>query len=151
MTALGAYLQADHRYCDSLFELIEPLAAEGQWPKVEQAYDAFEAAVEQHLDREEAVLFPALEAAGAGALGPTKMMRAEHEGMRDLLTQLGDAVRCRAVGEVAAVIDTLRIMLQQHNMKEENVLYPMADRVLADRSGELMQLMERRRPFVRAR
>jgi len=37
--------------------------------------------------------------------------------------------------------ESLNIMLQQHNMKEENILYPMTDRVLAAQQRELVEEM----------
>ncbi len=38
--------------------------------------------------------------------------------------------------------ETLLIMMQQHNLKEENVLYPMCDQHLSSRSTELLALLE---------
>ena len=35
--------------------------------------------------------------------------------------------------------DTLLIMIQQHNMKEENVLYPMCDQHLTDDASSLLE------------
>ena len=42
--------------------------------------------------------------------------------------------------ENSGIADTLLIMMQQHNMKEENILYPMCDQHL---SNELAPLLER--------
>ncbi|MBP8902813.1 MAG: hemerythrin domain-containing protein, partial [Thiobacillaceae bacterium] len=38
--------------------------------------------------------------------------------------------------------ETLLMLMRQHNMKEENILYPMADQALADESGTLVARME---------
>ena len=38
--------------------------------------------------------------------------------------------------------DTLLIMMQQHNMKEENILYPMCDQHLAGETPELLARLE---------
>ncbi|TRZ68118.1 MAG: hemerythrin domain-containing protein, partial [Rhodocyclaceae bacterium] len=38
------------------------------------------------------------------------------------------------------VAETLLILMQQHNMKEENILYPMCDQALA---AQVEQLSER--------
>jgi iron-sulfur cluster repair protein YtfE (RIC family) len=147
---VSQYLQTEHRYCDELFDLIEPLAVAAKWQEAREALLAFQTALTQHLDREERVLFPAMEAAHGGPMGPTRMMRMEHDGMRDLLVQMEEAVGRADAEQLSAVVETLRILLQQHNMKEESVLYPMADRLLADRIGDLLQAMEARRTPARA-
>ncbi len=38
--------------------------------------------------------------------------------------------------------ETLLILMQQHNMKEERILYPMADEVLARDSEQLLAQMK---------
>jgi hemerythrin-like domain-containing protein len=144
MKNLTEYLRRDHRYCDGLFELMVPLAQTGNWGEAQQALQAFEAALELHLAREEQVLFPAMERALGGPTGPTQMMRIEHAGMRDLLGQIRDALERSEADELDAAAETLRITLQQHNLKEESVLYPMADRLLQDEAHEVLQAFEGR-------
>jgi iron-sulfur cluster repair protein YtfE (RIC family) len=144
MKTLSQYLRSDHRYCDELFELVAPLAQAGKWQEARHALEAFEEALERHLAREERVLFPALERAHGAPMGPTHMMRIEHRGMRDLLLQMRDTLERSDADELDAATQTLRITLQQHNMKEEGVLYPMADRLLHAEAGELLQAFEGR-------
>jgi iron-sulfur cluster repair protein YtfE (RIC family) len=148
MTELSRYLRADHRYCDGLVDLIEPLAVNGKWDEARQALAAFLRAQEQHIEREERVLFPAMEQAHGAPLGPVRMMRAEHEDMRALLVRTAAAVSRRDPAELAAVMQTLRMVLQQHCLKEESVLYPMADVLLAGQDANLVQALESRRPIV---
>lgn len=144
MKRLSEYLQSDHRYCDELFELVGPLAQAGKWEEAQQALEAFEQALERHLAREEQVLFPALERAHGGPMGPTHMMRIEHGGMRDLLAQMQDGLVRKDADELDAAMETLRITLQQHNMKEEAILYPMADRLLDSEASAVLQALEGR-------
>jgi iron-sulfur cluster repair protein YtfE (RIC family) len=146
MKSLTQYLQSDHRYCDGLVELVAPLAQAGKWQEARHALQAFEEALERHLRREEHVLFPAVENAHGGPLGPTHMMRMEHRGMRDLLLQMHEALDRADGEELDAASETLRIMLQQHNLKEEGVLYPMADRLLQAQARDLLQAFEGRLP-----
>ena len=44
-----------------------------------------------------------------------------------------------AADEYAGNAETLLIMMQQHNMKEENILYPMCDQHLGNDGGVLEQ------------
>ena len=41
---------------------------------------------------------------------------------------------------VAATCDTLLVLMQQHNMKEENILYPMCDSRIPDAATLLQEL-----------
>ncbi|MDP3033441.1 MAG: hemerythrin domain-containing protein, partial [Rhodocyclaceae bacterium] len=92
---------------------------------------------------EEAVLFPAFEAATGMAGGPTQMMRSEHARMRELLGQMRSAQTAQEGDAFAGAAETLLVFMQQHNLKEENILYPMCDRSLAAQSeGLAAQLQE---------
>jgi iron-sulfur cluster repair protein YtfE (RIC family) len=44
--------------------------------------------------------------------------------------------------EILEVGETLLILMQQHNMKEEGILYPMVDQHLAPYREELMDRMD---------
>jgi DUF438 domain-containing protein len=67
--------------------------------------------------------------------GPTQVMRGEHAQMRLLLTAAASALTAQDVDDYAGNAETLLIMMQQHNVKEENVLYPMCDQHLADQTS----------------
>jgi hemerythrin-like domain-containing protein len=62
--------------------------------------------------------------------GPTEVMRGEHRQMRDLLAQMEGALAVRDSDTFGGAAETLLILMQQHNMKEENILYPMCDNAL---------------------
>jgi hemerythrin-like domain-containing protein len=94
--------------------------------------------MEQHFHLEEDALFPALEQRAQQSSGPTRVMRLEHQDMRQLLKDLRDALSARNADRFLGLSETLLIMMQQHNYKEENVLYRMADYVLADDRPEIL-------------
>jgi hemerythrin-like domain-containing protein len=125
--AAGAveFFTGDHRACDELWAAVESAAEGGDASSVRSAFQAFDRATRRHFEMEEQVLFPAFEEATGMTMGPTRMMRLEHEQMRGLLAQMAAA----AASNVAALIecgDTLLMLTQQHNTKEEGMLYPMA-------------------------
>jgi hypothetical protein len=66
-------------------------------------------------------------------------MRMEHQQMRLLLDELAAAVRARDRDTCLGDLETLHFLGQQHNAKEEGILYPLADRSLGDGSESLMQ------------
>jgi hemerythrin-like domain-containing protein len=97
--------------------------------------------MQAHFQAEEEVLFPAFEAATGMRAGPTQMMRYEHEQMRSLLEQWVTGCAAQDEEGCAGVAETLLMLMQQHNMKEENILYPMCDQALdaqAERIGTEM-------------
>lgn len=128
-------LTAQHRACDAAFVKIEQAAARGDWQGATSALRAFVDETEAHFGFEEGTLFPALEAAAPGARGPTTVMRSEHAQMREMFAGLGEALAARDQDALTETADILLLVMQQHNAKEENVLYPIADRSL---SSELL-------------
>ncbi len=81
--------------------------------------------LESHLTLEEQRLFPAFEQATGITQGPTVVMRDEHQQMRQLSQQAYQAIESGDTETALAILDTLNILIQQHNVKEENILYPM--------------------------
>lgn len=99
-----------------------------------------------HHAKEEGRLFPLLEERGIPRQGPIGVMLSEHEegrgyvrGMAGVIEgfERGDAVAVRSLIENARGYTGL---LRQHIMKEDNVLFPMGDRVLT--SEDQQQLVE---------
>ncbi|OHC69549.1 MAG: hemerythrin [Rhodocyclales bacterium GWA2_65_20] len=124
-------LQHHHKHCDDLFATAEAQAHAGDWTACTGASAKFLDELEAHFATEEQVLFPAFEAATGMSSGPTQVMRMEHAQMRELMAQMAAALKQQDSGAFAGIADTLLIMMQQHNMKEENILYPMCDSSLA--------------------
>ena len=123
-------LPAHHRHCDALFVAAEESAQRGDWAAAAPAFAHFNNQMKTHFEAEEGLLFPAFEAATGMSEGPTQMMRYEHEQMRSLLSQLEAACAVHDGEGYAGVAETLLMLMQQHNMKEENMLYPMCDQAL---------------------
>jgi iron-sulfur cluster repair protein YtfE (RIC family) len=124
-------LPKHHKQCDHLFAAAEELAVAERWPECADAFQRFRKEMAAHFATEEQVLFPAFEAASGNSAGPTQMMRLEHAQMNGLIAAIDNAVTARDANGFAGAADTLLILMQQHNMKEENILYPMCDRMLA--------------------
>ena len=144
MNSLTEPLQQHHKHCDDLFADAEAAAAAADWTRCQSVLHCFREEIETHFRTEEEVLFPAFEAATGMSLGPTQMMRLEHAQMRELLTQMQAAQTARNSDDFAGAAETLLVLMQQHNMKEENILYPMCDRSLTGQAATLgPQLQER--------
>lgn len=135
-------LRQHHQHCDELFSIVEQSAANHDWdsgPGVGPLL-AFIAEMERHFQCEEDLLFPAFEAATGMSQGPTQVMRMEHQQMRALMQQMQEAWTARDGDAFSGAAETLLILMQQHNMKEENILYPMCDRTVAEAMGDQVSL-----------
>jgi len=142
MINIQEHLKADHRRCDGFFVEAEQLVAEGNWPLAEESFRAFHQAMEHHFTMEEKVLFPDFEAASGNTAGPSQIMRMEHQQMRELLTDMVQATDEKDGDTFLGMAETLLILMQQHNAKEEQILYPMCDNLLGSRCDNVLARME---------
>ena len=99
--------------------------------------------LEAHARLEEQVLFPALGHALGRNEGPLAVMEAEHSRISALFSQIEAA---RGGSDVAALAKSLAGLLIRHFFKEEQDLFPIADRVLGavyvDDDGEVHLIAE---------
>jgi iron-sulfur cluster repair protein YtfE (RIC family) len=125
--SITAPLFQHHKHCDEIFADAEEACGNGDWATGAAAFELLHGQLETHFASEEEILFPAFEAATGMTSGPTEVMRSEHRQMRDLLAQMQGAIASRDSDAFGGAAETLLILMQQHNMKEENILYPMCD------------------------
>ena len=97
---------------------------------------------ERHHHKEEALLFPALAAAGMPAkVGPIAVMLHEHELGRSLTRRMGAAVETLRGGNADGAVSFAQAarqyasLLRNHIAKENGVLFELAERIL-DASGK---------------
>jgi hemerythrin-like domain-containing protein len=142
MTTMSGYLADDHRNCDALLRRAVDLVTHAQWPQACHAITAFHNALERHMMIEERILFAAFERALGHAVGPTAAMRAEHLRIRAVAQRLADSVQQSDSAVFTKHAEVLLLVLHQHDEKEEGVLYPMIERVLAQRCDEVLAAMQ---------
>ncbi|GAX91397.1 hemerythrin [Effusibacillus lacus] len=111
----------------------------------------FKSELEPHSEREEGGLFPVLGRHIGTQFGPIAVMEYEHgEAKRNLALfeeRMGEIGQSPAREQVQSVVSPLMTaigILQEHFMKEENVLFPMAEKVLTEEEKEeLLKLFDR--------
>ncbi len=138
MTLIAEAFTSDHRHCDSLFADAEQMVAANDREAATTSFGRFRSALMHHLEVEEEALFPELEACTGTSGGPTSIMRMEHEQMRGLLDDMDRAIRTWNTERYLGLSETLLILIQQHNTKEERILYLMADQLLAGRQEDII-------------
>ena len=74
--------------------------------------------------------------------GPTMIMRMEHDQMRQLLNALQEDLEKKDRNHFFGVSESLMMLMQQHNMKEEQMLYKMADMHLGSLVSKIIEDMK---------
>lgn len=141
MTTLSTFLGNEHTHCDDLFAEAENAVADQNWPAAAVAFQSFFADMQKHFSHEEEVLFPAFEARTGMTGGPTAVMRMEHGQMNDVMAAMQETVAGHDRDRYLGLSETLLMLMRQHNMKEENILYPMAEQALAGEQENLLREM----------
>lgn len=142
MSTIRTFMTEDHRRCDDLFADAEQAVGKKNIAAAKAAFDHFRSATLAHFASEEKTLFPTFEAKTGMTMGPTQVMRMEHVQMRALMDDAAAALADGDADDYLGLAETLLIMMQQHNMKEENILYPMCDQHLAAETPELLARLE---------
>lgn len=141
MTTISDFLVPDHKRCDALFADAEAAASEGDWAAAAAGFGLFKKELQHHFAMEEEVMFPAFEVRSGMMHGPTSVMRSEHRQVESLLNQLTSSLARKDAAAFLGDADTLLILMQQHNVKEEQMLYPMADKTLGGECAEVVGRM----------
>lgn len=115
------------------------------WRDLLHFIDEFDANL--HHQKEEQLLFPALEASGLSATsGPTAVLRDEHRRAAFWRQRLEQALiardRLRVAAAAASYVDLVRL----HVLKENQILFPLARRLLTPE--QLERLHREFRPFA---
>lgn len=137
-------LSNEHRVIEQVLNCLEKIVqqcqSEGKLDK-QSAKDAVEFfrnfADRCHHGKEEAHLFPAMEARGFSRdAGPTGVMIYEHEQGRNFVRSMDDAIETAANGDVSAQGKFVRNargyinLLREHIQKEDHCLFGMANQAL---------------------
>jgi len=141
MSTIKEYLSNDHRRCDEIFAAMEE-SANNSLSDAKEITQEFIEASEHHFQMEERVMFAEFEQKTGMTEGPTQMMRHEHAQMRTLMKQLLEALVADNKDKFFGFSETLMILMQQHNMKEEQMLYTMAQQHLNAESDRIIDMMD---------
>ncbi len=140
LSNIKEYLTNDHRRCDDVFAQMEE-KAHNSLSDAKELTQEFIADMERHFQREERIVFPEFEAKTGMVNGPTEMMRQEHAQMRNLMQQFLEAIENDDKDKFFGLSETLMILLQQHNMKEEQMLYTIVQQHLSAEAGHIVEKM----------
>ncbi len=102
------------------------------------------AALEEHADIEEDILFPALEPHLGRHAGPLAVMDTEHQEIRQLLAEAA------TTEDITPVVAQFTAIAREHFAKEDQVLFPLAEQILSpERLEELGRACPHVQPLAR--
>jgi hemerythrin-like domain-containing protein len=126
---LAAALEREHREIDEGIEAFTASGGQDTGP-LKRALDA----LRRHIYLEEEFLFPPLRE--GGLMAPVFVMLREHGGLWRTMDRLEGELGGEA-GQATA--RELLALLEQHNSKEEPILYPQADAVLTPEAADRLR------------
>ncbi len=142
MNTISSFLTNDHRACDEEFANLENTVASQDWEESQKKLEKFSSDLVHHFDMEEKVMFPVFEEVTGMTQGPTMVMRMEHNQMRAILEDLKVDIEKKDKNHFFGVSESLMMLMQQHNMKEEQMLYRMADMHLGSLVSKVIEDMK---------
>src|SRR3989338_6384720 len=137
------YYAKDHDRLDSFLKNYQQLKR-SNFPKAKEAFVQFLFGLKRHIIGEEDILFPLFEKKTgiSPAAGPTAVMRTEHRQIKTALEAIHAQV-AKGSPETDADEIILFSVLNEHNLKDERILYPAIDRsVSEDETAEIFRRME---------
>ena len=132
------FMTHKHRECDHILSEAEDAAEQGDFDKALERYTAFKNETLAHFDMEEEYLFPLFESKTGMTQGPTQVMRMEHAQAKGLFEKMDEAYNAKDKERIFALGESMNILLQQHNAKEEQMLYTMMQMHLGDQNDEIV-------------
>jgi iron-sulfur cluster repair protein YtfE (RIC family) len=137
-----------HRRLDELFLAHQEALLDSNIERAAAILDEFESELRSHMRFEEELLFPIYERAGRIEGGPIEFYSGEHKKLLDFLarssaTLAGMRAAPPAKRQIVELFDQeamFKQLLQHHDARERNILYPTLDKVATE--AERVRLLQ---------
>ncbi len=138
MTTILEFMSVDHDRLDNKIRMY----SKEKLVDIEQAesiFLLFKSELERHIIWEEDILFPVFERkTGIKGGGPTSVMRMEHTQIKDHLQKIERKLHTKKIQNPCKEEVALFKVLESHNQKEENILYPGIDNLTSEQEKQQM-------------
>ena len=139
--SIADYFEQDHDRLDQLYRDYLQLK-HVHFANAREKFISFKHGLERHITWEEEVLFPLFQRKTGIIEGPVAVMEDEHRQILNILEQINLRLQNNDFSSNRFEHD-LMVLLGGHNVKEENVLYPVLDHLLTqDEKASLVQQMK---------
>ena len=136
------FMTHKHRECDHFLAEAEDAVEKGDFDTALEKYLAFKNETLKHFDMEEEYLFPMFEQKTGMTQGPTQVMRMEHAQAKSLFEKMDEAYNAKDKDRIFGLGESMNILLQQHNAKEEQMLYTMMQQHLMSQNDEIVEKLQ---------
>ncbi len=133
------FMTHKHRECDHFLAEAEEAVEKGDFDSALEKYLAFKNETLKHFDMEEEFLFPKFEEKTGMTQGPTQVMRMEHSQAKSLFEKMDEAYNDKDKERIFGLGESMNILLQQHNAKEEQMLYTMIQQHFMGENDEIVE------------
>ncbi|SFV50010.1 Hemerythrin HHE cation binding region [hydrothermal vent metagenome] len=133
------FMTHKHRECDHFLAEAEDAVERGDFDTALEKYLAFKNETLKHFAMEEEYLFPLFEEKTGMTQGPTEVMRMEHAQAKSLFEKMDEAYNAKDKDRIFGLGESMNILLQQHNAKEEQMLYTMMQQHLMNQNDEIVE------------
>jgi iron-sulfur cluster repair protein YtfE (RIC family) len=138
MTTILEFMSVDHDRLDNKIRMY----SKEKLVDIERAqiiFLSFKNELERHIIWEEDILFPVFERkTGIKDVGPTSVMRMEHAQIKDHLQEIKRKLHTKKIQNLCKEEVALFKLLESHNQKEENILYPGIDNLTSEQEKQQM-------------
>jgi hemerythrin-like domain-containing protein len=132
---ITSFYTHDHDQLDRYFQDFQGLKKKN-YAQAKENFKKFKFGLQRHIAWEEEILFPLFEdKTGMKNGGPTEVMRQEHRQIEQALEALHKKVQ-RQDPQSDLEEELVWNLLKQHNMKEENILYPAIDQSISEKERQ---------------
>lgn len=130
---ISSFFENDHKEIDGFLNGFQATLSSGKPDSVLFRNGA--ARLRNHIYWEEEILFPKAEK--SGIRGPTEVMRVEHGEIWNVLSNM-ELILDSMTGttQIQKLLSELTQLLKDHNIKEEQMLYPMCDQLIPPETSE---------------
>lgn len=139
------FMADDHDRLDNLYKSFQKNRGK-DWAEATEIFHQFKTGLQRHIIWEEDILFSLFEnKTGATTGGPTEMMRDEHKQIKAILEKIHEGVIKERVNK--KLDNDLFDVLEPHNRKEEEILYPWIDQIASEKETvEMFKKMDEIKP-----
>lgn len=136
------WLVHDHRKYDEALQQCELAAGAGAWREAIAQYQTFLDDLKLHMQMEDDVIYPLLEALGGEAAEEAAALRDEHEALERLLQDLSSIIRTRDYDHFLDSLVPLHEAMRRHNAHEEEAFQRLGNEqaLLTQRDAALARL-----------
>lgn len=133
MESIREAFATQHRELDELFDSARSAAEEGAWFPAQDRFLLFRNGIEKHMGVEERLLFPAYEEHHGGMGTETAGdLRKDHRDLRIFFDKIWEALLARDPEHSLDLMNSVHLILRQHESREESELYPAMDALMAE-------------------